>query len=249
MFDRSSVRTRRRAVGGQLPVDGESGSPAHHRRSGRAGQGPCGVTTPGERRGRTLTAFDALLDRLGATRGAARRSCATRGLSPFTTQPIPWSSPRLLEADVEPADPHEVSEARGPQVSMASVAIPNSRAIAETAETCSPAWATRLGARSPGAHALQAFIADLLARVDMTAPAAPRRKGSPTAGRTRDDRRQPDGPDRQDLVFTLLRRQMAPMRASRVFIAATASATRLRRPRPRPPQEPRVRRRHLPPQQ
>jgi hypothetical protein len=71
------------------------------------------------------------------------------------------------------------------QVSMASVAIPNSRAIAETAETCSPAWATRLGARSPGAHALQALIADLLARVDMPTPTAPRRKGSPTAGRTR----------------------------------------------------------------
>jgi hypothetical protein len=71
------------------------------------------------------------------------------------------------------------------QVSMAPVAIPNSRAIAETAETCSPAWATRLGARSPGAHALQALIADLLARVDMPTPTAPRRKGSPTAGRTR----------------------------------------------------------------
>lgn len=36
------------------------------------------------------------------------------------------------------------------QVSMSTVFIPNSRAIAETAETCSPAWATRLGARSPG---------------------------------------------------------------------------------------------------
>ncbi len=72
------------------------------------------------------------------------------------------------------------------QVSMASVVIPSSRAIAETAETCSPAWATRLGARSPGAHALQALIDDLLARVDLPAPAAPRRKGSPTAGRTRD---------------------------------------------------------------
>ncbi len=68
------------------------------------------------------------------------------------------------------------------QVSMSPVVIPNSRAIAETAETCSPAWATRMGARSPGAHALQALIADLLARVDMPAPPAPRRKRSPVAG-------------------------------------------------------------------
>jgi hypothetical protein len=76
------------------------------------------------------------------------------------------------------------------QVSMAPVIIPNSRAIADTAETCSPAWATRMGARSPGSRALQALIADLLARVDMPAPAAPRRKGSPTAGcmRGRGDR-------------------------------------------------------------
>jgi hypothetical protein len=62
------------------------------------------------------------------------------------------------------------------RVSMSPIVIPASRAIAETAETHGPAWATRPGARSPGAHALQALIADLLARVDMPAPPAPRRK-------------------------------------------------------------------------
>jgi hypothetical protein len=68
------------------------------------------------------------------------------------------------------------------QVSMASVAIPISRAIAETAETCSPAWATRLGARSPGAHAIQALARDILARIGLDTPLPPTRKRPLAAG-------------------------------------------------------------------
>ncbi|MBC7895999.1 MAG: hypothetical protein H7066_11350 [Cytophagaceae bacterium] len=62
---------------------------------------------------------------------------------------------------------HEVPAHLRDRVSMSSVIIPVSRAIAECAETGLAAWGTRVGARSPGARAIQQLAADLLGRVGL----------------------------------------------------------------------------------
>lgn len=53
------------------------------------------------------------------------------------------------------------------RVSMAPVVMPRSRAMAESGETWTPAWSTRIGARSPGARTMQALAMDVLEWVGM----------------------------------------------------------------------------------
>lgn len=53
------------------------------------------------------------------------------------------------------------------RVSMSPVIIPVSRAVAESAETGLAAWGTKVGARSPGARAIQQLTEDVLGRVGL----------------------------------------------------------------------------------
>ena len=53
------------------------------------------------------------------------------------------------------------------RVSMSPVIIPDSRAVAESAEADLAAWGTKVGARSPGARAIQQFTEDVLGRVGL----------------------------------------------------------------------------------
>ena len=53
------------------------------------------------------------------------------------------------------------------RVSMSPVIIPKSRAVIENAEADLAAWGTRVGARSPGARAIQQFTEDILGRVGL----------------------------------------------------------------------------------
>lgn len=53
------------------------------------------------------------------------------------------------------------------RVEMSPVIIPVSRAVAESAETDLAAWSTKIGARSPGARAIQQFTEDVLGRVGL----------------------------------------------------------------------------------